>query len=238
VNDHAAPTLSAEIARSLAAFTTLVALPAEEGGDQLDDVLRIVTTMVPGARWASLSERNSHGVMRTRAATSDSARLTDELQYRLGEGPVVHALASHRPVIVKDLAADHRWPRFSELAVARTPVRATLSFPLRGLRVAETALNLYADHDFDAGQDFGALAALSTNTVLVGLAQRERATNLHRALMSNRRIGVAVGILMSQYHWTEEQAFTTLTQVSQGLNRKVADLAEEICLTGALPAAD
>jgi signal transduction histidine kinase/DNA-binding response OmpR family regulator len=67
------------------------------------------------------------------------------------------------------------------------------------------------------------------------LSQAEnRAANLHRALASNRQIGVAIGVLMAQAKITEEEAFDQLREVSQRQNRKLRDIADQVVLTGAL----
>jgi curved DNA-binding protein CbpA len=45
---------------------------------------------------------------------------------------------------------------------------------------------------------------------------------------SNRRIGMAMGIVMNQRHVTDEQAFDILRRTSQNTNRKLRDVAEDI----------
>jgi len=62
----------------------------------------------------------------------------------------------------------------------------------------------------------------------------ERASNLQKALASNRQIGVAMGVLMARQNLTEEQAFAVLREASQRGNRKLRDIADEVVLTGQL----
>jgi len=64
---------------------------------------------------------------------------------------------------------------------------------------------------------------------------RERAENLEAALSSNRRIGTAVGVLMASRKVDSETAFELLSTVSQLLQRKLRDVADEVVATGALP---
>ena len=45
---------------------------------------------------------------------------------------------------------------------------------------------------------------------------------------SNRRIGMALGILMNQLHVDDEQAFDALRRTSQNTNRKLRDVAEDV----------
>jgi hypothetical protein len=64
---------------------------------------------------------------------------------------------------------------------------------------------------------------------------RRRIENLETALQTNRRIGVAIGILMSRHGASEEEAFAMLAEASQRSNRKLRELAEEVAYQGDLP---
>lgn len=59
--------------------------------------------------------------------------------------------------------------------------------------------------------------------------------NLEIALVSARRIGMAIGILMARELLTEQQAFEALKIASQHQHRKVRELAEDVIFTGAMP---
>ena len=63
-----------------------------------------------------------------------------------------------------------------------------------------------------------------------------KAANLERALASNRQIGAAMGILMARLHLTDAQAFDLLRKTSQNRHRKLRDIADEVMMTGELPA--
>jgi AmiR/NasT family two-component response regulator len=58
--------------------------------------------------------------------------------------------------------------------------------------------------------------------------------NLQAALESNRRIGMAIGILMATRRLTEDAAFDCLRRVSNVRNVKLRMLAEEVIYMGAL----
>ena len=45
---------------------------------------------------------------------------------------------------------------------------------------------------------------------------------------SNRRIGMALGILMNQLDIDDEEAFDVLRRTSQNTNRKLRDVAEDV----------
>jgi hypothetical protein len=63
-------------------------------------------------------------------------------------------------------------------------------------------------------------------------AATAHAEQLQRALVSNRRIGMAMGILMERHRFTEEQAFEQLRDLSQRGNIKLRDVAEQLIYTG------
>ncbi len=56
--------------------------------------------------------------------------------------------------------------------------------------------------------------------------------NLEIALVSSRRIGAAIGILMTVRQVSEDQAFGLLRTASQTRNRKLREVAEDVILTG------
>ena len=90
-----------------------------------------------------------------------------------------------------------------------------------------------------AGAGAGEARWCAFSAVLADLRARVRtaetkAADLEFALVTNRRIGIAVGILMCRLQVTEDQAFAVLCKHSQDHNVKVRDLAEEVIYTGSL----
>ncbi len=65
-------------------------------------------------------------------------------------------------------------------------------------------------------------------------AAEDRADNLQRALLTNRRIGMAIGILLERLRVTEEQAFDVLRRESMRQNVRLAQVAEQVVYTGTL----
>ena len=82
-----------------------------------------------------------------------------------------------------------------------------------------------------AAQRFDVLVEFEQLETRVRSAETKVA-NLERALASNRRIGIAIGILMCQRQLTHDQAFAILKAHSQRDNVKVRDLAETVIFTG------
>jgi DNA-binding response OmpR family regulator len=58
---------------------------------------------------------------------------------------------------------------------------------------------------------------------------------LRQALQTNRTIGTAVGIVMTQYELDQQRAFQVMVRTSQQSNRKLNDIAAEVVRTGSLP---
>jgi AmiR/NasT family two-component response regulator len=65
-------------------------------------------------------------------------------------------------------------------------------------------------------------------------AARTKVGNLEIALATSRRIGMAIGVVMSEFKVTEDQAFAALIKASQTRHKKVRDVAEDVVLTGTI----
>lgn len=64
---------------------------------------------------------------------------------------------------------------------------------------------------------------------------QQRCENLEIALESNRRIALAMGIVMATLRCSDTQAFEHLAQLSQHRNVKLRTLAEDVVFTGTIP---
>jgi hypothetical protein len=65
----------------------------------------------------------------------------------------------------------------------------------------------------------------------IGLAlieERTRADQLAAALVSNRRIGVAVGLVMAELGCSDAESLAALRRRSMDSNRRLADVAEDV----------
>ena len=76
--------------------------------------------------------------------------------------------------------------------------------------------------------DMGALLVSFASVALSAASQREEATGLREAMMSNREIGKAVGMLMATHDLTDEEAFQRLRAASNRLNTRLADIAAQV----------
>jgi hypothetical protein len=112
----------------------------------------------------------------TVAATDERARLLEELQFTLGEGPCIDAFSQGRPVSQPELAATgpRRWPGFGPAALD-AGVRAVWAFPLQlgGIRLG--VLDLYRETAgmLDVDQTAEALAFADAATLLLLYLQEQ-----------------------------------------------------------------
>ncbi|HEY6478871.1 MAG TPA: GAF and ANTAR domain-containing protein [Streptosporangiaceae bacterium] len=188
-----------------------------------------------------IADSLSCGITLRRGTQHDTVACSDELagqvnglQYSLGEGPCLTALADGRPAHSPDLTAELRWPRFAAAAVA-SGIQSALSLPLIAQDQVIGALNLYARQRAAFGPEQtrqaekfaeNAAGALALGQRLVSYAQLT--DQLRASLGSRAVIDQAVGIIMAQERWTQAQAFAALRTASQNRNVKLRALAEEI----------
>jgi hypothetical protein len=170
-------------------------------------------------------------------ATSDPiAARADALQHELREGPCLLSGEQSENYLLFDVANESRWPRFCAALAETTPIRSMLSFQLAAGHSA--ALNLYAEQPGAFRGDDITLATVfaAHASSLVALYEAEdHAANLETALQTSREIGAAVGVLMAHHKIAQDDAFTLLRTASQGLHRKLRDIAAEVVETGSLP---
>ncbi len=207
-------------------------------GDTLAAVARAAVERVPGARWASVTSLD-HDHFHTVAATDDIARRADAIQYAVGSGPCIDAIVEDTLYRPHDLRHDGRWPEFGERVSTELGMRSMLSYRL-GHEVGDRVdgLNIYSDEvgAFDERSELIGLMLATHGALAVAVtANQERVENLQKALLSNREIGIAMGVLMARHHVSREQAFGLLRLSSQNSNRKLHEIAREVAETGALP---
>ena len=223
-----------------AAMRSLSQRVARDDGDRapLDALVDVAAERVPGARWVSVSMLRS-GRFTTAASTAEQAVRADVMQYDIGSGPCVDAVLKESLYVTGEVGTDPRWGEWGRRANTEVGVNSVLSqrLHLQGQDEVVAGLNIYSDAPgaFDRAA-VGVALILATHGAMVlsqQLASRE-VGHLGKALISNREIGVAIGILMSQRRFTREEAFDVLRVASQNSNRKLADIAVEVADTGAL----
>lgn len=135
----------------------------------------------------------------TIGCSGDKARMLDELQHTLGDGPCLLAIRSQRLVHVPDTRVGDVFPEYTSLAAAQG-VRSVLAVPFHlPDNLAQAGLNIYAEREnaftptaVSRAQSFVAQAAKGLRLALL-LAEHSRTEeNLKLAMASRTTIDVAV----------------------------------------------
>jgi GAF domain-containing protein len=223
----------------------LVALYADLGRriDALtgpDDAMAAITAVaveaVPGADHASIT-RSRGDRFQTLAPTSVIATAADRLQYELNSGPCIYSVRTGESLLVPDIAHDPRWPQFGPLVAERFGIGSMLSLQMvlddeitAGLNLYSNTIGGFTPRSETIGMLLTTHGAVAVNHVVA----RERAEHLETALANSRRIGIAIGVLMSARKLTNDQAFDLMRIVSQNTNRRMVLVAEDVIETGTI----
>jgi len=205
--------------------------------DTLERAVQMATDLIAHCDLAGLSVVHSHGID-TPAASHESLRLIDELQYELSEGPCLDALHQTDVLTVSDLSSDPRWPGWGPHIARELGVHSSMSFRLFTDGENMGVLNLYAKNvDAFTHEDLldGLIVAAHTAVALASTLEEEQ---LRRALDTRRMIGEATGILRERYGLNTDQAFGVLRRISSQHNIKLHQVAQRLVDTGALPEDD
>jgi len=198
-------------------------------------IVDVTLERVLGAHAASITQLTD-GAFATVAATSEFAAAADRIQYELGSGPCIDAILEETIYRPRDVRTDRRWPEFGR-QVAGLGVGSMLSYRMTADSDTLASLNVYSG-DIDAFDDtaaaIGLLLATHGGVAASAVGHRTHAQQLEQALITNRQIGEAMGILMATHHVTDSQAFDLLRIASQNTNRKLRDIAADVVTTGTL----
>jgi GAF domain-containing protein len=188
---------------------------------------------IPGADGAGLTliERSGPDTM---VASADFVRAVDEVQYGIGEGPCLLAVASRETQRSGSLGGESRWPRFGPQA-GRLGVHSALSLPLifgervvGALNVYGHAHNAFDEHSAALGERFSSPAAVTAAHALLLEESRRVTAQLEQALVNRAVIDQAMGIIMSRTGLNADEAFDRLRQRSQLDDLKLADVAQQL----------
>ncbi len=221
-----------ELAASLTGLSGLLSghRSLEQG---LVRVAEFAVRAIPGAAGAGLTLLEADRPQ-TVVATDEFVTAVDDIQYGLGEGPCVSAVAQGRTFISGNLGGDPQWPHFGP-RVGRLGVHSALSLPLLLPGQVLGALNVYAhgrdvfdEHAVAMGEAFSPQAAVSVHNAQL-LDQAERlVAQLQQALTSRAEIDQALGVMMSRTGDTAPEAFGKLRALSQTRSVKLTEVAREV----------
>ena len=196
---------------------------------------RVVDAAMQTGRWIAcgVSVIEADGGLRSVGRASSSAGRLDELQFLIGEGPVLDVVSAEPvlQVLSADLEEENRWPGWSTVA-AGTGIRSVLTLRLF-TDVTVGALSLYSRHRAcsDAATIAAAQVAAAQASVVLAFAQCE--WRLGSAVDVQNTIGRAQGILMQRYAIAAEAATVVLRTYSVQHGLTVHEVARRIADSGA-----
>ena len=209
---------------------------AGEPSDLVGQIVAGAVAVIPGVRAAAVLTLTSGGLLAAPVAHGDEvARVVMDAQNRAVQGPCMDAWRDNKQVIVLDVAADVRWPVFSE-AVAALGVRSMLCTPITVDGVRAGVLTLLGDSiDFDdPDEDTAALARVFAAHAGIAMTGERRTADAAAALSTRDVIGQAKGIVMERFGLTADAAFAVLVKASSHTNTKLRTVCEQLCRTGLL----
>jgi GAF domain-containing protein len=199
----------------------------------LQELATLAARMVDEGVCCGMTVR-SNGRPATVACSDPLASEIDEVQYKLNDGPCLHAMRSGGQVSIDDTADRAQWPRFEAAAQARG-IRSCLALPLVADGKAVGALNLYARGVGAFGparvrraENLAENASGALSLMLRLASYSELTEQLRSSLTSRAVIYQALGVIMAQERCTQARAFELLRSASQNRNVKLRDIASAI----------
>jgi hypothetical protein len=170
-------------------------------------------------------------------ASSAITEELEELQFLLGQGPGMDAVAGRGPVLVADLAepdAYRRWPAFAPAAVERG-VQAMFAFPVAAGAALIGVLDVYRHSPGPLGQQELADALIFANAVLLlaldsrgGIAS-DRSDLLDTELSARRaHVHQATGMVAAQLEVPVADALAALRAYAFTRGRPLGDVAADV----------
>lgn len=217
------------------------------GAAEDHDVSRALETAVVacvdlfGVTGSGLMIADQQNALRYVAASDGPGRILEEVQTDTGQGPGVDTFVNDEPVATDDMAQESRWPESREV-IAGHGVRAVLGVPVRLGGVTVGSLNVYLDrpHAWDDSERaalnrYSEVIEATLSAALSAHAAGRLADQLQYALDQRVVIERAVGFLMARADVDPVTAFNLLRTAARDRRRKVADIAQDLLSTRALP---
>jgi len=218
------------------AWASLLAPPPDEFSAQPRRIADLCVQLLD-ITGAGISMATDSGNRASIAATDDVSAVIDELQFSLGEGPCVDAVATGVPVLLPDLSAlhgvtVHRWPMFLTQAAVQG-VRALFAFPLRIGAITVGALMLYRVSAGELGNEQLRGALLAADAAALALLHLhdggEQFTDDAGTRSSYHfEVHQATGMVQVQMDVTTQQAFLMLRARAFASGRSVAAIAGDV----------
>ncbi|KDN18164.1 GAF domain-containing protein [Amycolatopsis rifamycinica] len=206
--------------------------------ESVDSVLELIVslagTTIPAATGAGVTLVDAEGGFVTTSASGPLVREADTLQYDLGEGPCMTALAAGSPQRVDDITTERRWTGWCA-AVAGSGLRSVITAPMVTEEGCHGAIKIYATTPGAFGpSDERTLETFADRAaVLVANARAyERAGRFSEQFRDTVRdrdlIAMAKGFLMGRDGLREDAAFDHLLALARTRGTSPAEAAAHL----------
>jgi ANTAR domain-containing protein/GAF domain-containing protein len=175
----------------------------------------------------------------TLGSSGGPARMYDELQFTLGEGPCLDSVTHRNPMLAVDLIEEPRWPAYGAAMLAHN-IRAVYAMPIVVAAEFIGALDLFCaqpgqlDGDALAGAIVAAELASITVLDLLDADLHAAASNpdsnawAELNVLSRVEVSQATGMLMGQLGVEPAEALARLRAHAYAAGRSATDVARDI----------
>jgi hypothetical protein len=177
----------------------------------------------------------------TLGSSGAPARMYDELQFTLGEGPCLDSITLRIPILVADLAdtIDARWPIYGP-AMLSHQIRGVFAMPVLVAGEHVGALDLFRAQPGDLAEDHlaGAIGAaelasaplldLMNDDLLAAVNNPESNAWAELHVLSRAEVSQATGMLVAQLDVEPAEALVRLRAHAYATGRSSTDVARDI----------
>ena len=177
----------------------------------------------------------------TLGSSGEAARVYDELQFTLGEGPCLDSVASRGPVLIADLANanDGRWPAYGP-AMLDHEIRGIFAIPVMVAGEYVGALDLFRAQPGELPGDYLAgavLAAELAGAPLLDLMHSDLQAAVNNPYssawadfnaLSRTEVSQATGMLVAQLGVEPAEALVRLRAHAYATDRSATEVARDI----------
>jgi hypothetical protein len=218
----------------------LAAVDGRRGSDAADCLCKacVVLLNVDAAAISIIFDGTSSGTL---GASGEPARVYDELQFTLGEGPCLDAVARRTPILVVDLAdsGDIRWPTYGP-TMRNHQIRGVYAIPVVVAGEFVGALDLFrAEPGPLLGDDLsGAITAAELSALPLldlldadmqaAVADPNSAAWAELNTLSRAEVSQATGMLVAQLQVEPAEALVRLRAHAYVTGRSATDVARDI----------
>lgn len=200
----------------------------------LVDVASMISRNSAGADGAGVALMHDDQVL-LRVASSVLVEKADDVQYGLGEGPCLTAVAEKRAIIIGSLRGrEQRWPRFAR-EIRQLGIGSALSLPLVVRQAVIGSVNIYSlredaflEADVVSGERFARPVAAAIQSARITQHLDQLAAQLFETLEVQALISAAIGFLRHREDLPTDAAKQRLDELAARDHQSVTDAAASV----------